>query len=423
MRTVEPVERNLAAAIGVTVILVSFVQSYSTLSLPTASLGPLLMLAVIPLVVRSARRQVGARGFAAVAFSLAVLSLPSLFGCWGTLHDLRIAIPRTHQGYLDHLMGLILAPAIFLVSWLLTVIVFAWTARAGHRWGPAVRGSSVLSLATLAVLLAGSLARASHCPDTDHGEAAALERRMIPVTSGRRTETGPGYQLFEDEVGGALIRRLCSKDRCTINVGPVGSPADELTLKRRGFVTRADETIEALVYERAIVLGDGSYRWSFIAPDFGLRPMPLRDLAPRLSPPRGWIAGAAAGLALGLGALALRLRRARTLRTLAAGREGILDDAGFISFPEPSGGQPMLRAPEGSRAPAGPCVVLDAPTAFGSAYRGEAIPRAQRVLSGSKGEHLELARASLFNLDAFILAASSLLGAPLLASLFHGLVF
>ncbi len=387
-------------------------------AVPVASVAGLLMLAAAPLLVRSARRRVGARGAGGVALTLAVLSFLALVGC-----NMALTTPL-FQSYLsppDDVTALEGTVVLLAASWVVAKVVLGERILFGRELLPAVRVWSRLALVVTGALLAGSLARAFRLPDVDHVRQVASEHRSFQLASGRPTESERGVDVYQDEVGGALVRRRCLARSCAIAVQRADLPPEPRLLEESTFVGERDDQLDLLVFPDALVLDLQRWRGVYVGPGFERGVVSVARLAPRLSPPRGWIAGAAIGVLLSLGALALRLRRGGDLARIAAGREGTTDDAGFLRFPD---SDEVLRVPEGWNKPAGPCLVLDleAHAAARDAYRGEAIPRAQRVLAGSKVDLLEDARVPLFNLDAFILAASSLLGAPLLAALFHGLV-
>ena len=417
------IEPLLATLVAASLVVAAFAQALWGPSIPVATLGAVLVVGALKLTTGRLRAEVGRRGAGGGALALAALSPLWLGACHVALAGPILTSPKALSAW--DIVGLTSTPlGIFFASWIANALVVTPAARlAASAWFTrSVRVLSIVAFAACGLLLVPSALRASRLPDARHVSEVTAERRTLRVESGHRTDLASGDQVFDDAVGGAWLRRWCHRADCQIYVVPVGtSPSEGGPLGPNLFAERHAQ-IEVVAIDGVWIVEVRHSAFGFVLPGRadGARSSPhVEDF---LSPPRGWIAGAASGLLLALMQLARRRRVAKQVREVLTAREGIVDHAGIITLSDPSATQ--LRVPEGWKPRAGPCMVLDEalPPRAGGPYRDGTIPRAERVLGGNKAEAIEIGRASLFDLDASVLAISSLFGAPLLAALFHGLV-
>lgn len=176
---------------------------------------------------------------------------------------------------------------------------------------------------------------------------------------------------------------------------------------RQALTLRAAAPGVALVYgggEPLAVLRAGVER---------LLPVSDAHLRGLVAPPRVRLLGAALGLALALHALWRGRRVLRLLSKRPLWRSARCDEAGRLRFGDGTAPQPL---PKGVQVAAGPVVVI-ARTGAIATYRDTGALALEAVLPGTPVQVARQLQLVSMAIDAYALAALSLLGAPLWAAL------
>jgi hypothetical protein len=394
----------------------------------------LLLLLPAPLLGWVARRALGPRGPVAGALAAGLVAPMILLGCLNELDEPLVPSFIRWCGTARTMLVTSVPPAMFVAGALAGILAVPLAARAGAGLHRAATG-----LCAVAALLAGaSVLRAARFSEPDRYVGALPIVAAVRAASGTPAMVAHPYAdhephpadvhptvsvrgplaVYDEDLGGALLRRGCSEHRCEVTmVLPDTSPA-------KAGPTRWDVNDDEVVQVRRdaphdIWIVEAQGRTPYRGPWLRRDDVRVRDVASSLTPPPGWIAGALAGLAFAGLLLALR-RRADTRRAaLAAGREGTLEASGQIVLP---GGAPPLRAAPRQALALGPVVVLGGEGSPGGLYRGDALAGGARVVCGARADLLAAADARMATLDALALAALALTAAPLLASALVGLL-
>ncbi|MCC6554569.1 MAG: hypothetical protein IT372_16440 [Polyangiaceae bacterium] len=400
------------------------------LGAPVATLTAGLLLAGTPLLARVGAWAGVARPWAAAGLAEAPVAA-LLFG--GAGYALGQPIVASHWRCGTGEMGLIMiAPFAFgLLGALGGLVAVAIAGRGAPRAGAALRAVALGSIGIAAALLAWSAARAVRLPGPDAYVASLPVMATLPPVSGAPRETVPrddgsglSEDVFVDRVPGLEfeVTRRCANEYCSYVLARAGAPEERTpdgkrihveggSVPRTGTVTlRRDEA-----HRFWVVTGSSPDAYREDGEKLTLTDIHARDVGDALSPPPGWIAGAA-GAALVAVVLEIRRRRARAaLERVEAALAGALGEGGWITF---EGEVPAVRAaPELELAP-GPVLVL-APgggKAPSGAYRGEAPLGVGAVVAGERAGWIERGRAAIAALDALAISAAAFGAAPLLAA-------
>jgi hypothetical protein len=408
------------------------------LHVPAAPLVAILLLAGKPLLDLLARRAIGPRGPLATTLALAAVAPLVAMGALDALSQPVVysGIGRCGTPRASFLMMVPLALVPTGAAAMLVALVLVARRRALVE--RVVRPLGALVAAGAAVLLAASLVKAVRRPDPDHYEAS------LPIVT--RAKAADFHELvgtgalpskgmrspperFETNLGGAVLSRLCDGKRCLVELIPPTAHRREIgpydwndhdQMLSYGDAEE-DETLEVRRdRDHGIwVLEKPSGPSAYVGQDIAQADVLARDVASSLSPPRGWIADAAGGLALAGLALLLRRRADRACAAIAGGRAGTLGESGVVTFP---GDDHPVRVAPGQRLAVGPVVVLPGPITPGGVYRGDGPLLGARVACGSMDDLLAAARERGIRLDAMILALVALAAAPLAAACFMGIV-
>jgi hypothetical protein len=389
----------------------------------------LLLLLFVPVLGRIARRALGPRGPVAGALAAAFVAPMIVLGCLSELSDPLIRGFFLPCGTPRAMLEMSVPPAMFAAGLMGGLLAVPLAVRAGaglHR--------VAVALAAIGALLAGASIFRARFTETDRYADTLTFVDAVRATAGTPSIRGSApvshrephaadvargpVEVYDDDLGGAVLRRACSEHRCQVTLVPPGTPVEEASY------TSWDTTDDALIPVHRDPLRDvwvvGGHGWrrssraGFVRGDIF-----VHDVASSLSPPRGWIAGALAGLAFAALLLALRRRRALHHAAVAAGREGTLEASGQIVLP---GGEPPLRAAPGQALAVGPVVILGGEGSPRGLYRGDALAAGARVVCGARADLLDAAEGRMAALDALALAALALTVAPLLASAVVGLL-
>jgi hypothetical protein len=423
----------LVAATSVTAC-VSFLLAYFgrmevAPAVPAAPVFALLLLASRPLLDRVARPVLGSRTPLVTSLALAALAPIIVLGALDALGEPVLNSGRFSCGTMRVMLEMEVPLAILVVGAAAAIGALAVGRRARARVDRGVRWLALGLAAASAVLVAAAMVRVARFPGAE-GYA-----RTLPVVARVRAISGaptrvsipkdsdvanPGpADLYDDEVEGVILRRVCVEHRCGATLVPLGTPTSKITLDH----WNVDEDGTVLVRRdaaRALWIVEGRGLQPFLGADLYRADVRVRDVADVVSPPPGWIVGAALGLAFAGLVTARRRRVAGLLGAIVGGRPGFLEASGLVTLLD---GDHPLRAASGQALAVGPVVVLPGPVAPGGVYRGDGPLLGARVLCGTREEVLEEIHDRLAGLDAFVVATLALAGAPLLASALTGIVF
>jgi hypothetical protein len=426
--------------VSLSFVLACFGAEEIHLHVPAAPLVAILLLAGKPLLDLLARRAIGPRGPLATTLALAAAAPLITLGALDALSQPVVysGVGRCGTPRMSFLMMVPLALVPAGAAAMLVALVLV--ARRRAFVDRVVRPLGAVVAAGATVLLAASLVKAARRPDPDHYDAslpvvalvrAANFRELVgsgALPSASKGMRSPPWR-FETDLGGAVLSRLCDGKRCLVELIPPTAHRreigpydwDEHAYMLSHGDAEEDETLEVRL-DRAHGVWVLEKPWGSsaqVGADLAQADVYARDIASSLSPPRGWIVGAAGGLALAGLALLLRRRADRARATLAGGREGTLGESGVVTFP---GDDHPVRVAPGQRLAVGPVVVLPGPTAPGGVYRGDGPLLGARVACGSMDDLLAAARDRGIRLDAMSLALAALGAAPLAAACFVGIV-
>jgi hypothetical protein len=432
--------RPLALA-GIAVVVVTAVTIGSVIvretvlpMVPRAVVAAALLLLVAwPVLDRAGRWALGSRGRVVSMLTVGGASGPIVLGALFSMADPVVDAHRFRCGT-GEMALMMFSPFVLMLATALTALLSV--VAAGGTSDVLVRRMRWLAGAALTVsvaLVAASLARAARFPDPDHyvaslpvigrvtaasGEPVAI-KPLVPSKAPSPATPAGEARLYDDRIGSVVLRRRCVPDGCDVTL--VGAAPPELREWGMSYdrvpptepiEVRRDEPHDIWVVE-------GHLTRPYVGPQLVLQDVTVRDVADRLSPPRGWLAGAALGLGLAGALLLLRRRAARELRAIEAGRPGVLEASGLVRFAD---GDAPVRVAAGQALVEGPVVVLPGALVSGSVYRGDAPQGGARVACGDRDDLVARAKVRLAGLDALAFAACALTGAPLVASAIVGLV-
>jgi hypothetical protein len=403
---------------------------------PTAPWLALLLLASAPLLGRIGRWALGPRGPVAAAIAIALVAPMIVLGAFHELSEPLIYAQPPMCGTPRMTLEMSVPPAMFVAGATSALLAALLVAYGGPRLDRALHALVAALAAITAVLVGGSILRAARYPDTDHYVRALPIVAEVPAASGllqilaadplvRRTAPDRAADiprssvfLYDADLGGALLRRTCAAHRCRATFVPRGTPKNQVRydwweVEETAIITARGAPTHALW----VVEAEGAR--AYLGPDFERSDVRVRDVASSVSPPIGWILGAAGGLALAGAALALRRRAAHRRAAIAEGRAGTLEPSGLVKV---TGDDHPLRVAPGQTLVVGPVVVLPGPVAPGGVYRGDGLLLGARVACGEQDELLDAASTKMAYLDTLALAALALTAAPLVASAIVGIV-
>jgi hypothetical protein len=297
----------------------------------------------------------------------------------------------------------------------------AWSAwpqlvAAGHRDH---RRATALAHGLAALVLAFAAWRSARRPSCDRPLAAATPVAAFAPLGPSRPSAGVRVHRFD----GIVLRAACAAGRCAFRARP---PGELPFVPARGFEPSGAPTFPVssavTLYRGPLpglwVLDDGRGARAAFRPAESELPVALRavDVAPRLAPPRLWLACAALGLALGCG-LAARVRR-RAAWSFGAWCEGTLR-RGVITVHEAQRDFPLEPV---ARPADGPVVVRRAAlAAAGGGYRADATLARDDVRPGTLADLERDGDAEALADLAASVVLSSFTAAPLLAARVVGL--
>jgi hypothetical protein len=407
------------------------IRAVGTVAVPVASFAAVLLLATTPLLRIAARRAGSPRPERCAAASL-LGAVPLLFlGAKVALGNDPILSSHWRCGSGD-IGFILLSPIAFaLLGSLGGLLAFALTAHgddegSSARAGLVARGALILG----AILVAAAVFRAARHPSTDHATRYldTLPRIAVippmdpttakPVARPMRESTSSPELVDETRIGDITAQRTCTDGSCSFRLrrGDGPFPPDRMveTVTHSGdVVVTRDEKHGFLIFGN---------RSAFRDRDLQITDISVQDVADELSAPMGWILGGAAGVVVALALWQKRRRVADEARWIAAAREGILGENGWITFHDDT---PMRRAAPDLALPAGP-VLLKTSAAIGggaAAYRSEGTSGGEEIVAGERGVLVAALRSQMKDLDALGFAAVMLSAAPLVASWSAGLLF
>jgi hypothetical protein len=418
-----------AITVSVAFVVAHFAIHGMVREIPTAPVLALLLLAACPLLARLARPLAGARAPVVAALAVAALAPFLLLGSLDALSDPLLHSDTMRCGtsrlMFEQSVVLMLLPVGVAAAFGALLVASRPRPRVdrGLRWF-----GQGLGLAC-AILLAAALVRAVRFPAADdyvrslpvvaRVRAASGVPTKVDFPAGNPTgEVGPA-EVYDDRVEGVTLRRTCFDQGCRSALVTPGTPPATIRLghtngeAQRELLVRRDAAHDLWVVE-------GSWPQPFLGADLHDGDVTVRGVASAVSPARGWLLGAAAGLLVAGLAMVRRRQVAAFLPLVRAGREGVLEANGLVTLTD--GDLPLPVAPGPSLA-AGPVVVLPAPLVTGGTYRGEGPPREARVLCGTRDALLASVQDRLAHLDALTVTFLLLLCAPLLACAVVGIVF
>jgi hypothetical protein len=402
---------------------------------PTAPWFALLLLLSIPLLARVGRGVFGDRAFAAAALTMGALAVTILLGAKHALEEPLIYAHPPTCGTGRVMFEMSIPPWMFAAGMTSALLAAGAVARrrAGLRY-------VVLALASLSALLVTESLLRLRLPEASGYLPSLPVVTRVAVNSGTRVarvadpsrsrQNHPGeatpemVSVYDDIVGEVMLRRNCVDHNCSVGLVHPGTPSEVLDKSASVYALDEDRVVvrhDALrgTWFLGTKWGDGAYR--YVGPEWPIVLMDLRagDLAGAVRPPRGWIVGAALGLLLAGGAWVVRKRVVSVRAAIAAGREGVLDASGVVSF---TGDDPPLRVASGQACDTGPVVVLPAPVAPGGVYRGDGRYVGAQVTSGRQADLLAASDNKVLALEALALASIALTVAPLVASAIVGIL-
>jgi hypothetical protein len=401
--------------------------------IPIASVTALLLLAVRPIADRFGAwtRVPSARLAAALGF-LGLAPLLAL-GAWALLNEPLVTAELRISGLAEVELAVLAVFAFPLFGIAGAALAMGVANRAGHRVFRLLQIGSRAALGLSVLLLAGAAIRAARRPEPDHYLASLPRVAMIPAVSGEpsailppsRDSSASGradeVRIYEDRIDDLRVRRACVHGQCSVSLDPTDPPAPP-DLSRKWITWTVDETTPlALSRDAKHDLWVVGSHHAFRGRDFKLTDIGVDDVADELSPPVGWIAGAALGVALAAGVAFQRRRLQRRLTALAEAKAGVHGRDGWIAFDE---SLPALRAAPDLGLPEGPVLVVTeqgAGSAGGDYRSGGSLGRAE-ILPGTREDILAALRGQRAALDAFALTALLLTAAPLLAAWQRGLL-
>lgn len=355
----------------------------------------------------------------AVAALAPVAMAPVLFA--GALHSL--SQPLTEALYrewdADEDAVLELAPVVFALGMSGGFAAVGWLARGGAWREATLRVLAVATLGVASALLAWSAARATRFPPPDAYLSSLPRVATVPGLSG----------MPRDEVRRELLEPIpdlplvlewhCTYGYCEFALAkaPLGSAPDVADFQ--GADTDATITIQRDAAHGLWVVGEGWSRpqvYRETDSKVELAAIDARDVRDAVSPPRGWIIGAAIGLIFAAWLLSRRRSARSFLARVERATAGTLDEQGWITFG--TGAPPVYAGRPKQGSSPGPVLVTgsrDGAAPMG-AYRGEAPLGGGEVIAGERSSLVEQSRETLAGLDALTISSAALSAAPLLAS-------
>lgn len=412
-------------------ILAYFVVHAAAPRAPAAPLLAMILLASLPILGWIGKWALGPRGFVAAALTLAALSSMIALGVQHALSEPLIHASPQWCGTGRVMFEMTIPPAMLLAGAVLGLFSALVVTREGPGFDRKVHALVKAAAAIAAVLTIAATIRAARRPDTDHymqslpivaTVRAALGTPVVVPAEARRPNRRDAWQgpvnVYDAEVDDVILRRVCHEHQCRVGLVQRDTPVeDELS---DGWEIDDDKLVQvrrdpARLLWLVRTHGDRPYQGSWLQ-RFDVH---ARDVARSVSPPRGWIIGAAFGLALAGAAYLFRRDAVARRSAILGGRAGTLDASGLITV---EGDEHPLRAAPRQALDVGPVVVLPGPVAPGGVYRGDAAGAGARVACGTSEALLAAADARIANLDAFALAALALTVAPLVVAVMHGIV-
>jgi hypothetical protein len=416
-------------AVSLAFILAYFGRRELVPAIPAAPVLALLLLGARPLLLdRMARPIAGARAPIVTALAVAAMAPLVVAGALSALAE-----PLLYSGFFrcgtPRASLEVEVPMLLLPVGAVSAIVSLLVARRPRRLvDGGVRWLGLGLAAVTAVLLLAALVRAARLPDGEGYARALPVVARVQVISGAPTRVmlpddgstaAHGLaDVYDDEVEGVILRRVCAEHRCGATLVPRGTPVTKIALDHWDV----DEDGTVLVRRdaaRALWVVEGRGAHPFLGEDLHRDDVRVSDVAGAVSPPRGWMLGAALGLAIAGMVLARRRRVAGLLPLIEGGREGALEPSGLVTLVD---GDHPLRVASGQALQVGPVIVLPGAVAPGGVYRGDGPLVGARVLCGRRDELLADTWDRVAALDALVVAALALLGAPLAASALVGIV-
>jgi len=399
------------------------------LDLPVASGMAALMLAGIALTCRAAAWTRAPRPLPAAALGTVAVA-PALF--LGAAHAISDPVVTSHWRCGTGEIALVMvAPFVFGMAGVLGgLIALPLVGCERRRADAALRALALGALALSAALLAWSFARAAQYPDPDRYAASLPVVATVPPVAGTpvkdlplpgASDMIPHQQIYRDRVGGfdLEIERVCTGDACGFSLLRAGTANPDVEHPggyHSGGALRSDEIRLKRDEAHDLWIASAGSTVAYQGSALKLTDVQVRDVGDHLSPPRGWMAGAAAGLLLASLFQCLRCRAAARRDRLTAARAGVVGEGGWIAFDDDA--PPLRAAPDLGLSP-GPVLVLghQPQKAPEGAYRGEAPLGPGAVIAGDRAELLARVRGDLAALDALTLAAATLTAAPLVATI------
>jgi hypothetical protein len=412
---------------AVAIVLAGILRASGDVRVPVTSIAALLLLASKPLADRVAIWATVPR--ARVVSALGVLGIaPLLF--FGALIALGDPIVSSHWrcGTGDGALVMFAPVGFCLFGATGALIACAVAGNARRRVDAALLGGRRIAVVLSAVILAGAAIRAVHNPDTDRyldslpvvgviRPVAGEPVSILPPTGGSSSDP---TRVYEDRLGDLVVQRDCVAAWCDLSLRRANEPLP-FPPHKWGSVGVDEHTPLVVTRDAKHDIWVVGRRLAFRGPDLRVTDIKVDTVADALSPPLGWILGAAAGLLLAAGLMIQRRRLARRLSVLASAIAGVHARNGWITMDE---GLPPFRAPPDLALAEGPVLVVTAAGAsVGSrTYRGAGSPRDVAILSGARANILAEVRGRITALDAFALSAAFLGAAPLAAAWVSGLV-
>jgi hypothetical protein len=293
-----------------------------------------------------------------------------------------------------------------------------------------LRATALTALVAATVITGAAIARGVARPDVDHwADSFPIVAEVGRVIGPPTKIVPPSYPaeathaIYDAEIGDLRVRRRCAQGWCDVSLERSGAPIEAADNHAALRVREEDSLVlrRDLRGGRHILMASSSSAGSssgvgvFHVSDLALVEVGVSDVAATSSPPRGWIAGALAGLAIAFSLQVKRRRDARAIVELSSASSGTLTN-GSIRLDDGGG---TLRAPPGAAVEGRVAVVSSRRS---EPYRdAEAV--AVRLLAGDRRELLADLRARLAVCDATSLGLAVATVAPLLIASSRGLLF
>jgi hypothetical protein len=394
---------SLLLALAATFLKGTIVGSSSE-TRPLTLLFFLAIAGALRLVVRP--RATAALGLTLVLLAPLVLQIRPWLGSFSTSSSFRCEGWSTDM---DRVAAVVFFPLNepWLTASAIALAALAFWLVAWGRWralGPALRWMAVVAGIAAELWLLRYRGR----PEAEaHLAAKPVVATLFPtaeVAAKKPEEYDRRYPTME--VGPLSVYRSCDPGQnpdCTVHFEPLGRPRRfsgvevGCVKESQRVVLRRDDTLDLWFLDKegtryAFRLGDGPQplAWTEIT---------RSELLPYTCPPRGWLLTPALAVAVALYAGLRRRLARRHLRALELGVEGVAA-GGRIELP----GGTTLRVPEGRAVPDGPVVVQGPVPASAADYRGDPMPPAGRVWSGTRAALTEATRMAGLDWDLHAVA-------------------